>query len=55
MELVLDKTAKKVLLIAGGIGITPFLPIVRDIVETSNNIEHVKLFYGVNKANEFII
>jgi len=53
-ELVVDKSAKKVLLVAGGIGITPFRPIVLDLLQTENNIEEIKLIYGVNKKNEFI-
>lgn len=53
-ELVVDKSARKVLLVAGGIGITPFRPIVTELLETQNNIEEVKLIYGVNKQSEFI-
>lgn len=53
-ELIVDKNAEKVLLIAGGIGITPFLPIARDLLESENNIKEVKLVYGVNYENEFI-
>lgn len=53
-ELVVDKSVKKVLLVAGGIGITPFRPIVTELLKTENNIEEIKLIYGVNKQNEFI-
>lgn len=53
-ELLVDKNADKVLLIAGGIGITPFVPIVRDITENKKAVENVKLIYGVNTPNEFI-
>lgn len=53
-ELVVDKKAKKVLLVAGGIGITPFLPIVKDLLKFSNNISEIKLIYGVNYQNEFL-
>jgi NAD(P)H-flavin reductase len=31
-ELVVDKTADEVLLVAGGIGVTPFVPIARDLI-----------------------
>ena len=53
-ELVVDKNHKKVLLVAGGIGVTPFIPIVTDIIKSNNDIETVKLVYGANKGNEFI-
>lgn len=53
-ELVVDKSVKKALLIAGGIGITPFRPIVTELLETENKIEEIKLIYGVNKQDEFI-
>lgn len=53
-ELVVDKSSKNILLVGGGIGITPFLPIVKDIVNSSNSIENVKLVYGANYENEFL-
>lgn len=53
-ELVVDKTQKKVLLVAGGIGVTPFVPIVEDLVEDPESVEEFTLIYGVNKENEFI-
>lgn len=53
-ELVVDSSAKKVLLVGGGIGITPFLPIVKDLLRNSNALEEVKLLYGVNYEKEFI-
>ncbi|MBZ4655330.1 MAG: flavodoxin reductase family protein [Peptococcaceae bacterium] len=53
-ELIVDKNAPKVLLVAGGIGITPFVPMVRDLLETRNSVEHITLIYGVNKEEEFI-
>ncbi|MEL7564752.1 MAG: FAD-binding oxidoreductase [Dehalobacterium sp.] len=53
-ELVINKNAKKVLLVAGGIGITPFRAIVKDLVENSHNIESIQLIYGVNKEKEFL-
>ena len=53
-ELVVDKSVKKVLLVAGGIGITPFRPIVTELLNKPNKIEEIKLIYGVNKQKEFI-
>ena len=53
-ELVVDKSTKNILLVGGGIGITPFLPIVTDIIKTSNSIESVKLVYGANYEKEFL-
>ncbi len=53
-ELVIDKNQKKVLLVAGGIGITPFIPIVTDILKTDNQIKKVTLVYGANTESEMI-
>lgn len=53
-ELIVDKDAEKILLVAGGIGITPFIPIVTDIIRSDNNIKDVKLIYGANQDKEFI-
>lgn len=53
-DVVIDETAEKVLLIAGGIGITPFVPVVKDIVENKSSIKDCKLIHGVNKVDEFI-
>jgi NAD(P)H-flavin reductase/NAD-dependent dihydropyrimidine dehydrogenase PreA subunit len=53
-EIVVDKSAEKVLLVGGGIGITPFVPIVKDIVENKNSIKDAKLIYGVNKIDDFM-
>lgn len=52
-ELIIDKKAKKVLLVAGGIGITPFAPIVTDLIK-DDTIEDVTLVYGANYEKEFI-
>ncbi|MDD3169441.1 MAG: 4Fe-4S binding protein [Eubacteriales bacterium] len=51
-ELVIDKLAEKVVFVAGGIGITPFLPMVREVLDDEN--KKVTLIYGVNKENEFL-
>ncbi len=53
-ELLVDKKAEKVLFIAGGIGITPFVPMVQDVFENGNNHYDVKLIYGVNYEKEFL-
>ncbi|MFW5787541.1 MAG: 4Fe-4S binding protein [Halanaerobiales bacterium] len=53
-ELVIDKEASDVLLVGGGIGITPFVTIVEDLVENDHNINNVKLIYGVNHEKEFV-
>lgn len=53
-DLLVDKSAEKVLLIGGGIGITPFVPIVTDLIKNSSNVTDIKLLYGANKENEFI-
>lgn len=53
-ELVVNKNAEKVLLVAGGIGITPFRAIVKDLVENPHNIKLAQLIYGVNTEKEFL-
>jgi len=53
-ELIVDKNAEKVLLVANGIGITPFIPIVRELSEIENNIKEINLVYGVRNEDEFI-
>jgi NAD(P)H-flavin reductase/Pyruvate/2-oxoacid:ferredoxin oxidoreductase delta subunit len=53
-DIVVDKTTEKVLLIGGGIGITPFVPIVRDLVENPGSVKEFKLLYGANKVDELI-
>lgn len=53
-ELIIDENAKEVVLVAGGIGITPFRAIVKYLVEKNTNIENFTLLYGANKENEFM-
>jgi NAD(P)H-flavin reductase/NAD-dependent dihydropyrimidine dehydrogenase PreA subunit len=52
-ELIIDKSTTKALLVGGGIGITPFLPIVLDAIE-NDKIDEIKLIYGVNKEEELL-
>lgn len=53
-DLLVDEKAEKVLLVGGGIGITPFIPIITDLVNNRNNVTDIKLLYGANKESEFI-
>jgi len=53
-ELIIDKSADKVVLVAGGIGITPFKAIVKDLIKHNKNIKDFKLIYGANYESEFI-
>lgn len=53
-ELVFSPETDKLLFIAGGIGITPFVPMVRDSLEQGRGGRKVELIYGVNKQNEFL-
>jgi len=53
-ELIVDKTSDHVVLVAGGIGITPFVPIVEDLLTSNNEVKKVTLVYGVNKEEEFL-
>ncbi|MBS4022068.1 MAG: 4Fe-4S binding protein [Dethiobacter sp.] len=52
-ELVVDKSANKLLLVANGIGITPFIPIVEDALKNSGAKE-IHLIHGVRYENDFI-
>lgn len=53
-ELVVNKKSDKFLFVAGGIGITPFVPMAGDIIRNSNAPKNLKLIYGVNQAKELI-
>lgn len=53
-ELSVDKNADKVLFVAGGIGITPFVPMVQNVVDNENNHSEVELIYGVNYEKDFL-
>lgn len=53
-ELLVDKSAKEVVLVAGGIGITPFRAIVKDLIEKEHAIEKFTLIYGANFQHEFM-
>ncbi len=52
-EIVIDEESKRAIFIGGGIGITPFVPLVQEAIN-SNKIEDIKLIYGVNKESELI-
>ncbi len=51
-ELLLDKQSNELLFIGGGIGITPFVPLVKEALK--NNAKNIKLIHGVNKESELI-
>jgi NAD(P)H-flavin reductase/ferredoxin len=53
-ELIIDTEAENIMLVGGGIGITPFIPIVESVVNNENKIKNAKLVYGVNKENQFL-
>lgn len=53
-ELVVNRNTEKVLFVAGGIGITPFVPMAGDMVRNPNAVKVVKLIHGVNNAKELI-
>lgn len=52
-EITLDNSSKKVTFVAGGIGITPFIPLVDEAMKR-DHIEEVQLIYGVNKEDELL-
>lgn len=47
-----NPSAKKLLFVAGGIGITPFLPMTEEALE--KEAREIKLIHGVNNKNELI-
>ncbi|HYE67547.1 MAG TPA: FAD-binding oxidoreductase, partial [Anaerovoracaceae bacterium] len=53
-DLVVDKSEEKLVFVAGGIGITPFLPMIQDVLNDDNQNKKVTLIYGVNKEDEFL-
>ncbi|MCL2456904.1 MAG: 4Fe-4S binding protein [Defluviitaleaceae bacterium] len=53
-ELTVDKTSKNILLVAGGIGVTPFIPILEDLSTDVGFNGNVHFIYGVNKENELL-
>jgi NAD(P)H-flavin reductase/ferredoxin len=54
-ELIVDKSAKKLLFIGNGIGITPFIPLVEDsILNKPESLERIDLVYGVRKSEDLI-
>jgi NAD(P)H-flavin reductase/NAD-dependent dihydropyrimidine dehydrogenase PreA subunit len=53
-ELIVDKKSEELVLVAGGIGITPFLPILQDLKLNPGKVKKVSLIYGVNKEHEFL-
>lgn len=53
-ELVLDPTAKKVLFVSNGIGITPFIGLSMEVLENNHDIEEVKLLDGQRYESEFL-
>lgn len=53
-ELVPVSSSNKVLFVAGGIGIAPFVSMTREMVEKDGCSKEVKLIYGVNRPEEFI-
>ena len=53
-ELVLDPEAEKVLFIANGIGITPFIALTKDVLLNSPNVREVKLLAGQRYEHELL-
>jgi ferredoxin-NADP reductase/ferredoxin len=53
-ELIVDKSAENILLVAGGIGVTPFIPILEDLTGDADFKGNVHFIYGVNKETELI-
>ncbi|HHX75263.1 MAG TPA: 4Fe-4S binding protein [Firmicutes bacterium] len=53
-SLQVDKKAARLLFVANGIGITPFIPLVYDVLEKGSAARDVTLVYGVRHENDFI-
>ncbi len=53
-ELVIDRNAEKVLFIANGIGITPFIAMTKDVLMNFPNVREVKLLAGQRYEHELL-
>ena len=53
-ELLLDQNAESVLFVANGIGITPFISLVKDALTNYKNIKRVKLLAGQRFENQLL-
>jgi NAD(P)H-flavin reductase/ferredoxin len=53
-ELVVDKNAEKVLFVANGIGITPFIELSKSVLECIPNLKSVKLLTGKRRKSELL-
>lgn len=53
-ELVIDKNAEKVLFIANGIGITPFIALSKEMVLNHSNSKVIKLINGQRYESDFL-
>ena len=53
-ELIVDQESEKILLIAGGIGITPFIPIVDSLLSQTEQVKKVTLVHGANLAADLL-
>lgn len=51
----LNKPADSIVLIAGGTGISPFIPLFQSLIENRFDDLNIHLFYGVKNANLIII
>ncbi len=52
--LVVDENAEKILFLANGIGITPFIALSKSVLESLPNIKSVKLLAGKRRKNELL-
>jgi NAD(P)H-flavin reductase len=53
-ELVPNGNAEKLLFVANGIGITPFIPLVKEAVLKQPLVKEVKLLYGARYDDDFL-
>ncbi|SCZ79829.1 Ferredoxin-NADP reductase [Acidaminobacter hydrogenoformans DSM 2784] len=53
-ELVPSPEAEKLVFVANGIGITPFIALVKDVLLNKPNLKSVKLIYGERYETEFL-
>ena len=53
-ELVPEKEAEKILFIANGIGITPFIALAKDMIINRPNLKEVKLLNGQRYQSDFV-
>jgi len=48
------KEGSDVILVAGGTGISPFIPYLEDLIEKREDIRHIRLYYGIRSPEQLL-